>query len=162
MPRYGVDDMGDQFVADKEAIVHTMVDDTDANVTKTQLGGHLVLSIADGVDASLVFNVNVPYDYRRLTSAILRVGSVATGTMRWGVVTVYGGCGENIAAKTENIAATDTAITATLTACLDLAPALTGISAEDNVGITFTRYGAHINDTLGNILTVLSFTLRYD
>ena len=154
--------MGDGFVADKEVIMHTMVDDTDANVTKTQLGGHLVLSIADNVEASLVFNINIPYDFREVVSAVIRVGSVATGTMRWGLVTVYGGCGESITAKTETIEATDTAITATLTACLDVSAALTGLSPGDNVGFTFTRYGNHANDTLSNILTVLSFVLRYD
>ena len=164
MPQYGIDDMGDIFKADKEVFVHNFGNDDHAQVSVSSYGDHNTLEFQDAVDASTNFNVHIPYDFRELTSAYIIVISLCTGgtVVRWSAQGSFGGCDELHNTVTNAIAASNSTLAANTLECLDLSDAFIDVAAGDNVGITFTRVGSHIDDTLGATLHLVSFVLRYD
>lgn len=140
-----------------------ILDDTDANATKSNIGDHLTISCADNQAVSVRFNFPVPFGLLQVIDANLYVLSPCGGgtVMRWNVATDFATKDEDYNVHSDSIAATDTTLAANKFEALDLKDALTGVAGGDRVGVTFQREGNHANDTLGDVLHVHSFVLRY-
>jgi hypothetical protein len=143
--------------------VLNILDDTDGNATLSNLGDHLTISCADGQDVTTRFNFVIPNCFQELVTAKLYVASPCSGgtVLRWNATTDFGAADEAYNVHSDSISATDTTLAADKFESLDLSAAFTGIAAGDRVGVAFEREGAHANDTLGAVLHVHSFLLRY-
>ena len=138
-------------------------DDGDAQAALANIGDHVAIQTADGQDVPVRFNFQIPSDCDLVMSANIKVVSVCAGgtVMRWNVTSDFGAANEAYNVHSDTIAATDQTLAANALEFIDLSAALTGAAAGDSVGICFTREGSHVNDTLGDTLEILGFTLNY-
>jgi len=137
-------------------------DDTHAQASKGNLGDHMAILLANNQDATFRFNFRVPNDFSALVDARVEVVCANVNpTLRWGIDTDICACGEAYNAHTNSIAVGDTELTQWEKECINInagfPPAMTAL---DNVGVLFTRNGAHANDDAGNVY-VLGFVMRY-
>lgn len=81
--------------------------------------------------------------------------------IRWNAATDFVTADEKCNAHTDSIPSTDTTVAANEFKALDLSAAFTGIAGGDSVGVACQREGNYANDTLGDVLHVHSFVMRY-
>ena len=115
------------------------------------IGNHAAMGLTDAQDITVRMEFLLPTDFVLGTwqvDALIVPGG--TGNMRRGVATDFGAicAGEQYDANSDTIAAGEVAVTSGEIECIDLLDSLTGAVAEDLVGIEFTRYGSHGNDTV--------------
>jgi hypothetical protein len=130
----------------------------------TTVGQHPVVTLTDGVTETIYHQLLVPNDFSVLTSAHVFIISAGTGNMvamvasNWGEVCaneLYNQHSDSIALNVYPVIIND--IT-----CVDVSAALTGIAANDLVGISFQRQGGHINDTVNANCSYLGIRLVYN
>ena len=119
----------------------------DPNVKK---GTHAGLEMADGVDVTVTQEIFIPKAFATVDKAVAIIITADTGNMRWGCATNWGSINtpEDYDQHTDSIAANDSACIVDRLTAIDISAALTGCAAYDLVGLDFTRYGAHANDTI--------------
>ncbi|MBA7689223.1 hypothetical protein ES703_97727 [subsurface metagenome] len=147
-----------------ELWVNSIFDDQDLNATLSNIDTHMSISMADGFDVTVRFNFRVPSDFHQLVRARVVVVPDYLGppsNMRRGVEALWGLCGEFQNTGVGTIAAGDVAVNGEVVECLDIDAALAGITAGDHVGVAFTRYGSHVNDTVGDPVHLLQFWMQY-
>ncbi|MBA7593130.1 hypothetical protein ES703_00047 [subsurface metagenome] len=153
-----------------ELWVNSIFDDSDANASLSNIGPagsryHVSIEMADTFDVTVRFNFRVPSDFHELVRARVVVVPEYIGppsNMRRGVEAIWGECSELVGTDTGTIAAGEVALTGGNTVnCLDINAALAGITAGDHVGVAFTRYGSHVNDTVGAPVHILVFWMQY-
>ncbi len=113
---------------------------------------------ADGI---VGFNARMPTGATSVSKALVLCMSEETGVLRYSVSSAFAAEGEAHSANTDSIAETDTgSVTGSVQREIDVTAALTGVAANDTIGLQFTREGAHANDTL-TILKVWGLYLEY-
>ena len=116
------------------------------------IGQYAAMRLTDGVDVTVRMGFLLPTNFNINTwsvDVVLVPGG--NGDLRRGVVTDFGliCAGEAYDANEDSIAAGEVAVTLSEIECIDITEALTGSTALDLVGMEFTRYGSHANDTIG-------------
>lgn len=128
------------------------------------IGDHTGQTMADNVDTYIRNELYVPYDFHNLVACHIIVvqGTSATPNMVWTCDTDWGQIcvGEDYLANTDSAGATSQMLQDDLV-CLSIVDALTGIAAEDLVGVSFMRDGDNIADTVGGPVFYLGIRLRY-
>ena len=121
---------------------------TDPNAYK---GTYPAVELADGADITVYQSFIIPKDLTSLSQASILIITAGTGNIRWSSATNFARicAAEDYNAHTDSTATADSACTVNKVTCLDITGALTGMAAKDIVGISFTRYGSHANDTIG-------------
>ncbi len=119
--------------------------------------------LPDDLDTEIRQVFYVPLAYRRLLTAQIILVSAATGNLYRSVTTDFGKLCSDEAYNThsDSITADIVAVTADELECLDVSDALTGIAAGDLIGVTFTREGTDVLDTVGANVHYLGIRLRY-
>ena len=126
----------------KEVFIH--VTDPDSNI-----GDYAAITLTDGDDIMIRLTFGVPDSLYSLGHVYVVVVPGGTGNLRYGVDTDWADpCVEDYTANTDSIAATEVAVTQNKVTCIDVTAALTGVALSDVVGLEFTRYGSHGNDTV--------------
>jgi hypothetical protein len=116
----------------------------------------------DGVTSIIRQSFVIPKDITAITVARLLIVAEGTGNVRWGTTTNLAAmnAAENYNNHSDSTADADSACTANKVTSLDITGALTGATARDLVGIGFTRYGAHANDTIGTSVHFIGIYLE--
>jgi hypothetical protein len=127
------------------------------------IGTHPAVTLTDGVTETVYYQISLPTDFVTLTDAIIIVVPGGTGNLRFSIDTNWAeSCaGEDYNINVDAIAANDLAVTINELECININAALTGIAAGDVVGINFTRYGGHANDTVDADVYYLGARLTY-
>lgn len=127
------------------------------------IGDHPAVVLTDGVDILVRSQIHVPLEFQELVTAHAVIVAGAAGNMRRGVDTDWGKlCTvEDYDSGTGTIAAGEVAVLQSDMACIDISVALAGIAAGDLVGVEFTRYGSHGNDSVGASCFYLGIRVRY-
>lgn len=125
--------------------------------TNAYKGTYATLQMVDAVDTDVWQTLLIPADIVTLTRAVVLVIPNGTGNTRWAVSTNFGAVcsNEDYQTHTDSIAAADSAVTQNEIECLDISSGLTGAVGGDLVGLKFTRYGSHANDTIGGTVHYL-------
>ena len=130
----------------------------------SEMGDHAVMQMLDGVDTYIHNEVYVPWDFHNLIAAqiIVSQGTAATPDMVWTCDTDWGQIcvGEDYFANTDSTGDT-TQLPLNDLVCLDITAALTGIAAEDLIGVSFMRDGDNAADTVGGPVYYFGIRLRY-
>lgn len=128
------------------------------------VGDFAAQNLLDGSDVLVRIICRVPADFDSLNdiSAVLVPGG--TGNMRHDVATDFGEACNDEAYNThsDSIAAADLAVTIDELECIDISAGVTGVAAGDVIGVEFTRYGSHVNDTVGASVFLLGVILDYE
>lgn len=114
-------------------------------------GNHAAMRLVDGGDVIVRMDFLIPTDFDIATWSVDAVVIPAgTGNMRRGVATDYGAVclGEQYNAHTGTVATGEVAVTTGEIECIDLTGAIALAVSRDVVGMEFTRYGSHGNDTV--------------
>ncbi len=106
----------------------------------------------DAVETICRTTVYITDEFTSVVSAYLLIVPAATGNLRWSCTTDFGRIcvSEDYNTHSDSVAETTTAVTADEIECLDVSGALTGLAAEDLVGVTFIRHGDDVLDTIGD------------
>lgn len=106
----------------------------------------------DLVETSTRIVFYIQTEFTSVVSAYLLIISNATGNVRWSAATTWGEIcnNEDYDTHTNNVAETTTGVTIDKIECLDISAALTGLAANDLVGLEFTRHADDILDTIGD------------
>ncbi len=129
----------------------------------TNIGTHPAELLTDGLAVVSRFNLYIPTEYVELVRASIVLVAGGSGDLRREVVTNWGKvCStEHYNAGSDAIAAGEVAVLADDMTCIDIAAALTGIAAQDLVGVEFTRHGNHANDTVNANCYLLGLRIQY-
>jgi len=111
-------------------------------------------------DGQVYFTLQVPRDFDTLVRAVIQMTGIQSAVMRWQMDNDFTAIGETSVENTDSLTATDLSMTANVDIELDVAGSLTGIAANDVLGIQFTRRGTHANDTMTR-LEISDFILEY-
>jgi len=129
-----------------------------------EVGDHTAMQMLDGVDTYIHNEVYIPRDFHNLIvcHVIVSQGTAATPNMVWTCDTDWGQIcvGEDYLANTDNTGGT-TQLPQDDLVCLDISAALTGVAAEDLVGVSFMRDGNAGADTVGGPVFYFGIRLRY-
>lgn len=108
------------------------------------------------------FNVTftMPSDFSSVSKFVVIIISDDTGDLRHSALSEFSADGEDYQANTDSIAAATRAMTANQMDEIDLTAALTGLAADDHVGMQFDRVGTNAADTIVT-LNVLGFYLEW-
>lgn len=129
------------------------------------VGQHFGAQMLDNMDTIVGFEFTVPNDYHTLDSVYVMVVQTAAAApnMVWSATTDFA-----LACSTENYDVNQDAtglqtsqVLQNDVVCLDVSDALTGIAAEDLVGMEFLRDGDNVADTVGSTVFCLGLRLRY-
>ena len=131
-------------------------------VLSAQYGDYGVTTLVDLETNAVAVSLAVPSDFVTLVKAVAVVIPLGTGNMRWSVTTDFAANGEAYQANSDSIVATDTAVVTGVMTEINIADALTGLAANDYLGIEFTRSGAHANDTVTASVRFLGFLIVYE
>jgi len=113
-------------------------------------------TMLDNVDTICRVVVYIPTNFTSVVSAYLLIVPAASGDLRWSCTTDFGQvCVEDYDANSDAVAGTTTAVTIDRITCLDISGALTGLAADDLVGVTFVRDGDNVLDTIGDTVHFL-------
>ena len=99
--------------------------------------GYYAAFAADSAD-DYGFNFPVPSDFGSLVSAVLLMIPDATETIQWDIYTTVAAAGEDFEADERQSLNVQQAVTAEKLTEIDISGVLTGIAAEDYVGVIFT------------------------
>lgn len=127
------------------------------------IGQHGVMQMLDGVDTTILMDFTLPLDFNITTWSVdVLLIPGGTGNLRRAVTTDFGliCAGEAYNANQDTIAAGEVAVTANEVECLDITAALTGSTPLDLVGMEFTRYGSHANDTVNAVCYFVGVVIR--
>ena len=107
--------------------------------------------LIDGVESSTRIAFYVPTVFSSVISAYLLIIPDATGNIRWSATTTFGKIcsNENYDTHPGSVAETTTGVTIDKIECLDISGALTGLAANDIVGLEFIRCADDVLDTIG-------------
>jgi len=127
--------------------LHQFFPAVDTNAYK---GTYATLQMIDAVDTDVWQTFLIPADIATITRAVVLLIPNGTGNTRWAASTNFGAVcsNEDYQTHTDSIAATDSAVTQNEIECIDISSGLTGALGGDLVGLKFTRYGSHANDTI--------------
>ncbi len=126
------------------------------------IGTHPAEQLTDGLEVVSRIKVTIPDVFHQLYEAQAIVVPGGTGNLRRSVETNWGlFATESYIASNDAIAAGEVAVVVDIQEAIDIADALTGIVANDSVGVAFTRHGDHVNDTVGANCWLLGIRLRY-
>lgn len=126
------------------------------------IGDHPATQLLDGVTNSVRLEFRVPNDFRQLVRAYIEVVPAASGNMDRALSATWGRwCTEAYNNHVDAVAAGVVAVVANLINCIDISAALTGIAANDEVGITLTRRGGDVGDTVNATVYVLKIVMQY-
>ncbi len=130
------------------------------------LGDHPVVVLTDGVDTTIRFQLKVPPEFHTLVRAdviVCQIGTAGSPNVQWSTTTDFGGICLDEAYNLHSDAETDqtTAITQNDLECVDISGSLSGIAANDLVGITFIRRGTQGGDTVDADVYYLGFRFQY-
>ncbi|GAI40363.1 unnamed protein product, partial [marine sediment metagenome] len=115
------------------------------------VGDHSAMRLTDDQDVTIKMDYLLPTDYLlaswQVDTLIIPGG---TGDMRIGITTDYGKicAGEQYDTHDEVQVAGEVAVTSGEIECVTLTNSITAAAALDLVGMSFTRYGSHIDDTV--------------
>lgn len=138
-----------------------VVDDSDAQASISNIGDHFSIMMADDQDCTVRFNFKTPDKLQQLMQAYLEVVSVgANPTLRWGITTDWCECGEAYNAHGDSIATANEDLTQNYKECLDLMGGLSDMTPREDVGVTFNRNGAHVDDDAGDT-HILGFVFKF-
>ena len=106
----------------------------------------------DLIESSTRIVFYIPTEFTSVISAYLLIIPDATGNIRWSATTTWGEIcnNEDYDTHTDSIAETTTGVTIDKIECLDISAALTGLAANDLVGLEFIRHADDILDTIGD------------
>jgi hypothetical protein len=116
-------------------------------------GTHAGVELPDGYDVTVTQEILIPKAFVTVDKAVAIVITAGTGNLRWGCASNWGSinAAEDYNTHTDSIAANDSACTVNRLTTINISAALTGAAAYDLVGMDFTRYGAHANDTINAV-----------
>jgi len=111
----------------------------------------------DGVETICRTTVYITDEFTSVVSAYALIVPTASGNLRWSCTTDFGRICFNEVYNThsDSVAETTSAVTINEIECLDISAALTGLAAEDLVGVTFIRHGDDVLDTIGDTVHFL-------
>jgi len=134
------------------------VTDPDGNV-----GRHPAIVLTDGVDVTVRFEIHIPSRFQEMVRARCVVVPAGNGNMRYGVEVEFGKicADERYDTHTGTVAPYENVVGMSLLECVGMTAALTGIGQGDDVGLEFTRYGAHANDTVDANCYLLKLNMQY-
>lgn len=129
----------------------------------TNIGAHPAEQLTDGLAVTSRFGFQVPAAFVELVRAYVVIVPGGTGNLRRSVATDYGKvCTEVYNTHSEALADdTSVAVTINILECIDVSGALTGILANDKVGLAFTRHGENALDTVNANCWLLEFRAQY-
>ncbi len=128
------------------------------------VGDFAAQNLLDGSDVLVRIICRVPADFLSLNDINVVFVPAGTGNMRHDVATDFGeACNdEAYNAHSDGIVAADLAVTTDELECIGVSAGVTGVAAGDVIGVEFTRYGSHVNDTVGASVFLLGVVLDYD
>lgn len=129
-----------------------------------EVGDHAGQSMMDNVDTYIRNEVYIPYNFHTLVACqvIVVQGTTATPNMVWTCDTDWGQiCVGEDYLENSDVTGDTTQMSQDDLVCLDITAALTGIAAEDLVGVSFMRDGNNGADTVGGPVYYLGIRLRY-
>jgi len=130
----------------------------------SEIRDHTGMQMLDGVHTYVHNEIFIPFDFSVLVAVHVVVvqGTTAAPNMVWTCDTDWGQIcvGEDYLASTD-ATGTTTQVNQDDLVCLDIGAALTGIAAEDLVGVSFMRDGNAGGDTVGGPVYYLGIRLRY-
>lgn len=128
-----------------------------------QLGTHMVVTLTDGEELDVGFEFLVPADFQELVRAQVFIVAGGTGNLRRSVATNWGKvCASQVYnVDTDTIAEGVIAVTINEIECFDISAALTGLAAQDLVGVDFIRHGDDVTDTVAADCYCLGFRIQY-
>lgn len=129
----------------------------------SSIGQHAVVTMPDGVDVTIRMEFQLPTDFNISTWEVdVQFVPGGTGNVRRGVVTDFAlvDASEVYNVNQDSIAAGEVAVTINEIESIDITDALTGSTALDLVGMEFTRYGSHVNDTIGAACYFIGVLIR--
>jgi len=127
------------------------------------IGEHPAVTLTDGVTETIYHQIPIPTDFHSLVDANVIIVPEASGNIRRQVNSTWGKlCASELYNQhSDSIAAGEVAVVINELNCVDISTALTGIAANDLVGISFTRVGGHANDTVDADCFYLGIRFRY-
>lgn len=127
-----------------------------------QLGTHMVVTLTDGEELDVGFEFLVPAGFQELVRAQVFIVPGGTGNLRRSVATNWGKvCTEVYNADADAIAEGVVAVTVDVIECFDISAALTGLAAQDLVGVDFIRHGDDVTDTVDHDCYCIGFRMQY-
>jgi len=130
----------------------------------SNIGDHTGQVMADGTDTYIRNEVYIPYNFHNLVEChvIVVQGTTAAPNMVWTCDTDWGQIcvAEDYLANSDSASGT-TSVPIYDLVCIDISGALTGIAAEDLVGVSFMRDGNNASDTVNGPVFYLGIRLRY-
>ena len=126
---------------------------SDPNSNK---GRHKTVLMDDGVETTIREEFYIPSGFSSLTTAVAIVIPLGTGNLDWEIATHFTGNGEQFDVHADSTTGT-TAVTNGEREQFDISAALTGIAADDLVGIEFKRDGDDAADTVGAGVHLIGF-----
>jgi len=149
---------GTSFGQTKEVLYK--VSNPNANV-----GQHDAAQMLDGVDTTIPIEIMIPADFNVFVDAhviVVQTGTVGAVNVVWTAVTDFARICVNEAYDThQDTGGATSTITQNELECLDISGALTGLSANDWIGLEFTRDGDNIADTVGAPVYFIGVRVRY-
>lgn len=132
-------------------------------VLSTNISDYAASELVDAQTNDVRFVVPIPAGYVTLLKAVLVIIAAGTGNMRWLGETAFAADGELYSANGGAIAAADLAVTLNQIkeVSMNTGTMLTGLAANDRLGLDFSRQGAHVNDTVTASVYVLGLLIEY-
>lgn len=128
----------------------------------TSVGQHPVVTLTDGITETIYHQIYVPHDFVAITSAYVIIVPAASGDMVASISSTWGKVGtEDYNTHTDSIGLTTFAVVVNDLNTIDVTAALSGIAADDLVGISITRQGGHASDSVNANCYYLGIRLRY-
>jgi len=121
----------------KEFIVHFLSNSGHATEVYNTAEGDFQLT-GTGATEEISTNFFIPNDFTSLTEAIIMAVPDATETIQWDTVVDFASAGEASNANSDSETNVQLAVTNTIIAEMDISGSLTGIAADDYVGIQIT------------------------
>jgi hypothetical protein len=134
---------------------------TDPDIS---VGTHPAVTLNDGVTETIFHQLYIPLDFTVISAARVFIIAAGSGNMVASVATSWGKiyASELYNTHTDSIALAPYALTVNEVECIDISAALTGIAADDLVGIAFTRQGGHGSDTINAACYYIGLELVYN
>ena len=120
--------------------------------TNDHKAAYATIRLPDAATTNIYQTFMMPSGIASLTRAVIIVIPSASGNIYWEGGTNFGAVcsNENYQTHVDIIAPTISAVTQNEIECLDISSGLTGALGGDLVGLMFTRFGAHANDTISD------------
>lgn len=130
----------------------------------TTVGQHPAVTLTDALTEIVYHQFLIPSDFTILTAATIFLVAGGTGNMVYTVITNWGEIcsAENYNTHADSIPITTMAMTVNQISCMDIMSALTGVAAGDLVGISLTRFGGHVSDTINANCAYLGIRVAYN